>query len=233
MGAEGQEPSERHDTTNRLTVAVFDLDKTLTRYDTYLRYLLGFLRRHPARLVHCWRLPWDVLCFKARLRSNAWLKAQFLAAILGGYTDVDLYAWTAQFVDRVMATGMRPGAMEVLRHHQALGDRIVLLSASPDIFVQQFAARLQCSDCLCTCTERDAHGRLTGRLDGANCYGLEKLRRLEALLGPERPRWHVIAYADHHSDLSLIRWANDGVLVNPSRALRRIAMEWHVRVVAW
>ena len=31
-------------------VVLFDLDGTLTRRDTYLAYLIGYLLRHPARL---------------------------------------------------------------------------------------------------------------------------------------------------------------------------------------
>jgi len=35
-------------------VAVFDLDGTLTRYDTYLRYLIGYIGRRPTRVLRAW-----------------------------------------------------------------------------------------------------------------------------------------------------------------------------------
>jgi len=215
------------------TVAVFDLDGTLTRYDTYLRYLIGFCRRHPSRILRSWRLPLDVAVFKAQLRDNTWLKRQFLRSILGGMTEADLRSWTQCFVDRLMTKGLRPRATELLRNHQRLGDRTVLLSASPDIFVKEIAMRLNFSECLCTIAERDARGRLTGNLDGGNCYGLEKLKRMQALLGADRSDMRVIAYADHSSDLPLLRWADEAVLVNPSLALTRVAAKISLKVARW
>jgi len=38
----------------RHQVAVFDLDGTLTRYDTYLRYLIGYIGRRPTRVLRAW-----------------------------------------------------------------------------------------------------------------------------------------------------------------------------------
>ena len=123
-------------------VAVFDLDSTLTYYDTYLRYLIGFLCAHPRRVWRIWRLPLDVLMFKCRLHDNTWLKSRFLTSILGGLTKVELSLWTQRFADRVIKGGLRPSAIKVLRDHQQRGDRTVLLSASLDIFVKELAARL-------------------------------------------------------------------------------------------
>jgi len=171
--------------------------------------------------------------FKMHLRDNSWLKMRFLESILGGLTDADLQSWTQDFVDRILTNGLRPRAAEVLRDHQCLGDRTVLLSASPDFFVREIATRLKFSECVCTIAERDARGCLTGNLDGGNCYGLEKLRRMQSLLGADRSDMRVIAYADHSSDLPLLRWVDDAVLVNPSRGLCRVAQGIPLKVVRW
>ena len=64
-------------------VAVFDLDGTITRRDTYLAYLLGFLGRHPERWSRAAPLPFAVLYHLAGWRSNTWLKTTFLRAVLG------------------------------------------------------------------------------------------------------------------------------------------------------
>lgn len=218
---------------HRAIVAAFDLDGTLTRYDTYLRYLLGFLLRNPGRIGRTGRLPLDVIAYKIGARDNTWLKKRFLAAILAGMTDGDLHAWTQRFIDRLIAHGLRWRAIEKLRQHQLAGDRTILLSASPDIYVREIADRLGFSECVCTIAERDQAGRVTGNLTGANCYGLEKQRRMESLLGIGRAGVHVIAYGDHRSDLPLLRWADDGIVVNPSRALGRMARQFQLETVHW
>jgi len=211
---------------------VFDLDGTLTRHDTFRRFLLLSLLRRPLRGLRCWRLPIDLAVFALGRRDNAWLKTRFLGAVLAGAAP-DLETLAQAFVDRVLAKGMRPGAGAVLRRHQAEGHRTLLLSASPDIYVTAFAARLGFDNCLCTVAERDPAGCLTGRLEGANCYGGEKRRRLEQFLGASRRDLHVIVYADHASDLALMRWADAAVLVNPSARARRAVSGMKIEVVAW
>ena len=217
----------------RPTVAVFDLDGTLARYDTFVQYLVGTLRRRPGRVFRTVGLPLDVVRFKAGLRDNTWLKKRFLGAIVGGLTEADLRSWSERFAENLTATGLRPSGIERLREHQARGHRTVLLSASPDLFVREVARRLEFSDCLCTVIARDNDGRCTGDLDGANCYGPEKVRRLEGLMRQERGDVHVVAYGDHRSDLPLLRWADEGYLVNPSPSLAREADGARVKVLAW
>lgn len=219
--------------TERSVVAVFDLDDTLTYYDTYLSYLIGFLCTHPRRVWRIWRLPLDVLMFKCRLRDNTWLKSRFLTSILGGLAEVELSPWTRRFADRVIKDGLRPSAVKVLRDHQQRGDRTVLLSASLDIFVKELAARLQFTDCICTVAARDVTGVLSGELEGGNCYGIEKLRRMERLLGAKRVTVTVVSYADHHTDVPLLCWSDRGVLVNPSPRLNRTARSMRLEVVSW
>jgi phosphatidylglycerophosphatase C len=216
----------------RATIAVFDLDGTLTQRDTFRQFLLLCLRRRPLRWLRCWHLPADLALFAFGRRDNAWLKTRFLGAVLGG-AATELETLAQDIIDRVMATGMRPGAVAALRRHQAAGHRTLLLSASPDIYVTAFAARLGFDDCICTIAERDAGGRLTGRLDGDNCYGEEKRRRLERFLGATRRTLHVIAYADQLSDLALMRWADAAVLVNPSPRARQAVAGTDIAVVVW
>lgn len=217
----------------RHQVAVFDLDGTLTRYDTYLRYLIGYIGRRPTRVLRAWGLPLNVLLFKSRLRDNTWLKKRFLGSILGGLTDTELRPWTWSFVDRLVQSGLRQAGIDALRDHQSQGHRTILLSASPDVLVREIAIRLEFSDCICTIVERDRNGRLTGQLVGGNCHGSEKLRRMQHLFGSNRGAVRIVAYGDHRSDLPLLQWADLGVLVNPSPALIRAAAQMQLKVMKW
>ena len=214
-------------------VAVFDLDRTLIRYDTYRHFLLYCLLRRPSRLLRAARLLLDVLRFRLRFKDNAWLKMRSLTSVLGGAGESELRLLVGGFVDRTLARGMRPGASAALERHRTEGDRLILLSASPDIYATEIAARLGFAQCLCTLCERDILGRLTGRLAGVNCYGEEKRRRLEDSFGPSRAALRVIAYADHESDLPLLTCADEAVLVNPSRKTRRSLAGHPMTTVAW
>jgi phosphatidylglycerophosphatase C len=215
-------------------LVLFDLDGTITRRDTYLAYLLGFLARHPGRLPRAAPLPLAVVWHFAGQRDNTWLKTTFLRAVLGGLPRSLLEAWTRTFLDRVLATGLRARALETIACHRAAGHRLVLVTASLDFYAEPLAARLGFDDVLCTRAAFDDTGRLTGELDGGNCYGEMKLERVRQQLvvaagGPAR----ITCYADHHTDLPLLRFVQIPVAVNPTRRLRRIAIQLGIRIEDW
>ena len=214
-------------------VTVFDLDHTLSRRDTFLAYLLGVLVRHPARWPRSVPLPAAVLWHKSGRRDNHWLKRTFLKAILGGLERSALETWTGQFVPALLERGLWRRGLEAIEDHRRAGDRLVLASASPDLYVEPLARALGFELVVCTRLAVDPAGRLTGELTGENCYGRAKLRRLEAALGPLAPGTRLTAYTDHHSDLDLLRRATHPVAVNPTLALQRQARAIGIPIEDW
>ena len=124
------------------TVAVFDLDGTITRRDTYLPFLFGFLAREPRRLFRCGLLPFYALMHLAGLRTNSWLKQKFLANCCAGASRQALADYSAGFAARIVATGLLPGAVAAIEFHRARGDRLMLVSASFDLYVDEIGRLL-------------------------------------------------------------------------------------------
>lgn len=216
----------------RPRLALFDLDGTITVRDTYAAYLAGYFLRHPVRWPAAPALVAAVLQFRSGRRDNIWLKERFLVRVLGGATRGEIRQWNRKFLPRLVASGLRSGARRQIELHRGRGDRLVLLTASLDLYVEDLARRLGLGEVLCTRAEwRD--GRLTGRLAGANVKGVEKVRRIADLLGTEREGWHVTAYGDHHSDLPLLRWADRGIVVCPDPVLARAAADAGLEIVRW
>ena len=214
-------------------VALFDLDGTITRRDTYLAYLMGFLLRHPERLLRAAPLPFAVLRHFAGQRDNTWLKATFLRAILSGVPRHLLEAWTERFLDRVLASGLRPGSLTAIERHRAAGHRLVMVTASLDFYAEPLSRRLGFDAVLCTRAVYDAEGHVTGALDGDNCYGECKLRQVRSYLAETGPELRVVCYSDHHADLPLLRFATEAVAVNPSRRLKSMALRQGFAIEDW
>ena len=84
--------------TERPSLVVFDLDHTLSRRDTFLQYLGGFLLRNPARILRCIGLPFAVAKFYLGLIDNRQMKESFLSAVLGGIHRQEVEAWTKRYV---------------------------------------------------------------------------------------------------------------------------------------
>jgi phosphatidylglycerophosphatase C len=218
---------------NGVSVALFDLDGTITRRDTYLAYLVGFLARHPERWPRAAPLPLAVLCHLVGWRSNTWLKTTFLRAILGGVQRQRLESWTESFLERVLSRGLRAGALETIERHRAAGDGLVLVTASLDFYAEPLGRRLGFETILCTRAQYDDAGRVTGELAGGNCYGADKLVRVQQYLQQHLPGTPVICYCDHHSDLPLLQFAQRAIAVNPTRRLRRTAERIGLPIEDW
>ena len=91
---------------------------------------------------------------------------------------------------------------------------MILASASLEPYLVPLGERLGVDGVVCTRLERDADGRLTGRLVGANCRGPEKARRLRAWLAAEGlDDAELWAYGDSAGDASCSAAADHAVWV--------------------
>jgi HAD superfamily hydrolase (TIGR01490 family) len=189
-------PSQLRRLPERGVLAVFDLDGTLTRGDTlapFLRFVCGtwrFLLLLPLALPALL----GVLIGMPRQRA----KEALLRLYLRGMPAERLAERGEAFARERMPKLLRPGAMERLAWHQVRGHRCALLSASLSAYVEPWAKQAGFDDVLCSQLEiRD--GLVTGKLEGANCQGEEKVRRLEEAYG-DLTNLNIHGYGDSPGD---------------------------------
>ena len=186
-------------------IAVFDLDKTLTDRDCFIRFLL-YLRSRGHRLE-----------VGAALRrfglSRASLKRS-LCALLRGSDREAIDALARDFFEQRAKGWLRPSIVDSLNKHKARGDRVIIVSASLSPYVSCFASFLE-TEFLATELESDG-SVLTGRIQGANVRGQEKVSKLDTFLsraGYERSEVFVTAYGDSAGDSEMLAWADQAVKV--------------------
>jgi phosphatidylglycerophosphatase C len=213
-------------------VAIFDLDGTIARGDTYLGFLLHVLRRRPRRVIRLVGLPLAVARFGLGRLSNAQLKSIFLTAIVGGSGREELARHVESYLPRCFDRMIKPAALARIEWHRARGDRLVLASASLDLYVEPLGSRLRFDRTISTRTAW-LGDRLTGALDGANLRGESKLDAVREVIGAAGPRPEIYAYSDHHSDLPLLLFADHAVAVDPSRELLASARVHGFKVEYW
>jgi phosphatidylglycerophosphatase C len=212
-------------------VALFDLDGTLTWRDTLLPFLLGFIVRHPLRVFRLWRLPLALAGYWQD-RDRGTLKSRVIRMIMGGVRRSVVGAWADTFVGNLTPKHrFRPLALAVLEAHRAAGDHLVLLSASPDLYVPLIGRLLGFERTLCTEIEWQ-DDRLDGHLKTPNRRGEEKLCCLTWLREQYRGL-PIIAYGNSASDLDHMRHADRALLVNGDNAARRLAAKSDIAVSSW
>ena len=160
-------------------VAAFDLDGTLTEGGSVFRWLRVVAGspaayRAAARLL----LPLANGALRSGPAADA-AKERLFVALLAGRDAESVEAVSREFALGHLAARSRRAVVARLRWHQERGDDVVVVSASPQLYVDVVASSLGATGALGTRLALDRDGRLTGRYDGANCRGEEKLRRLE------------------------------------------------------
>jgi phosphatidylglycerophosphatase C len=198
--------------SDKLVVAAFDVDGTLTTRDCVRPFLERAVGRR--RLVTALlRRPLATVVAAAR-RDRDRFKEIIVGGSLRGKVITEVEATGEQFAQFVLVNWLRPDTLRRLRWHQRAGHRTVIVSASLAAYLRPLALRLGIDDVLCTDATRSGD-RYGDRLIGLNCRSAEKRRRFEQWL--EEHRWadaEVWAYGDSAGDRELLARADHPVWVN-------------------
>jgi HAD superfamily hydrolase (TIGR01490 family) len=135
---------------------------------------------------------------------------------------------TQDFLDRVVRPMLGPPALELVRRHQATGDLVAIVTATNDFVTRPIAGLLGVHELIATELDRDAQGRVSGRIRGVPAYREGKVTRVQQWLAARGQAWGDFAcstfYSDSTNDLPLLEHVSAPVATNPGPALERIAL---------
>lgn len=198
-------------------IAAFDFDGTLTKRDSVVPFLRRFLWRPQAMVGILRQTPAGLVALTRRDRDALRLAAT--AALLRGIPAAVVEQQAAAFSGEIVSSRLRPDTIERLKWHRSLGHRVVVVSASYDSYLLHVAEHLGVEAVLSTRLEVGPDDLCTGQLDGANCRGPEKVRRLHEWLRAQglcRADVTVWAYGDSNGDRELLADADHPVWVQAS-----------------
>jgi HAD superfamily hydrolase (TIGR01490 family) len=211
-------------------LAVYDMDRTVTRRPTYSSFLLHCaLRRAPWRMLLLPVVGASLAAYAARLIDRARLKEINHHLLLGRRVHAsELKPLVDSFAERQIASNIRPGAKAAIARDKAQGRRLVLATASYRLYADAIAERLGFDDVIGTGSVIGLDERVHAKIAGENSYGLAKMRMIAEWVdksGLKGMHGHVRFYSDHVSDQPAFEWADEAVAVNPHGKLRRLAEE--------
>jgi len=219
-------------------LAIYDMDRTVTRHATYTPFLLHCAaRRAPWRLLLLPLVLVSMLGYVTRLIDRARLKEINHRLLLGGRVHSrDLQPLVESFADRQLAGNLRPGARLAIARDKAQGRRLVLATASYRLYADAIADRLGFDDVIGTGSIIGLDERVHAKIAGENCYGPAKLRMISDWVeasGLKGAHGHVRFYSDHVSDQPAFEWSDEPVAVNPHGKLRRLAEQRGWAIEDW
>ena len=207
-------------------LAIYDMDRTVTRRATYTPFLIHCaLRRAPWRLLLLPLVVASMLAYVAKLIDRGRLKEINHRLLLGhNRHPSELKPLVESFASTTLAGNVRPGAREAIARDKAEGRRVVMATASYRFYAREIAAQLGFDDCIGTNSILGLDEEVHAKIDGENCYGPAKMRMIADWLAKSGlTRGHVRFYSDHASDAPVFEWADEAVAVNPHDRLKRLA----------
>ncbi len=221
-----------------IELAIYDMDRTVTRTGTYTPFLLhAAARLSPWRLLMAPAVPFVMAAYAAKAIDRRRLKEINQRLLLGGgVSRARLAPVTESFADLIQKTNVHPGALRQIAEDKAAGRRLVLATASYRFYVEPIALRLGFDDVIATGSVMGLDDVIRARIDGENNYGPTKLRLIQAWMEKEgipREQARIRFYSDHVSDAPVLEWADEPFAVNASGPLRRLAAKRRWPALDW
>lgn len=217
----------------RNAAAFFDLDKTtiatasMFAFSSTLRDA-GFIN---SRLIM--RAVWGRLVFKYLGADHDRMEDMRNSALrlCKGWDQKEVSALVTDALAEVIEPIVYREAVDEIAAHQAAGHMVFMVSASPEEVVVPLSKYLGADGAVATIAQTDRAGKYTGEVEFYS-YGPYKVDAIEALaLEHDLDLDASYAYTDSITDLPMLEAVGHPIVVNPDKALARIANDrgWEVR----
>lgn len=214
-------------TPSSLRVAVYDLDRTVLRTPTFTLFLLWAAWREARwRLLLLPALAGLMIGHALRLYGRERFKPAAIRLMLGkSITPERAERLAVAFAAWRVPRDVPPGAAACIARDRAEGYRLLMATAAPEFYAGAIAEALGFDAIVASRHHRDAEGNWLPPLDGPNCYGAEKARRVGEWLAANAPGGtaHIRAYSDHLSDAPTFALASEAWLVGRGGKYVRLA----------
>lgn len=208
-----------------MDLALFDFDGTITVDPTYPAFV-RFAVRPRRKLFGGIILTPLILGYRIGLLSDRRIRWAISRVAFWREDPLRLRLLGADFALNVLPPLVRREAVERIQWHKNRGDRVVVVSAALDVYLQPWCEAVGV-EVICTRLEV-RHDRVTGRYLGGDCCGSEKARRVR-----KRHRVtdysDIYCYGDSDEDREMLmmatkkyfRWREVAAVPTPSPATRR------------
>jgi phosphatidylglycerophosphatase C len=187
-------------------VVVFDFDGTITRNDSFFRFIVFVFGKTRLFLCIIFFSPF-LFAFLLHLYPNWKIKQRIFSYFFSGMSYSDFCSFGEAF-SSVLSKYVRNDAREKILFHLKSGDDVLVVSASVENWIKPCCESLGIKNVIGTIVEVDNSGFLTGKFLSKNCYGIEKVKRL-LKVKPERNCYYLISYGDSKGDFDILAFSDE------------------------
>ena len=182
-----------------MRLAIFDFDGTVTKKDSLVQFIL-FTHGPVKTALGFILLSLVLLLYVLKILPNWRTKEIVLTYCYKGWDLALFNRLAAEFAKDDLNKIVRPSALDKIQWHIKEGHRVVIVSASIENYLESWCWEHKV-EVLGTRLEV-VNGLLTGKIDGKNCHGQEKIRRIKEKYNLKDFDF-IYAYGDTRGDLAL------------------------------
>ena len=196
-------------------LAIFDIDYTITKKETLME-LFKYVIKNDKKNIRF--LPRAIYCgsmYALKIYDERKVKEKFLKFI-DGIKEQDLAKLVKGFYDEKLKIIVYEDALKMMKKLKNEGYDIYLISASPEFYINEFY-NIKEVDKIIGTKFNFKNGIFIGQMEGKNCKGEEKVRRLKEVLnneGIEVDFKESYMFSDSLSDKPLLDLVGKPYLIN-------------------
>ena len=175
-------------------IIVYDFDKTIYNGETSTDFMLFFLKRNPKYIIRIFNALYSLVYYKKNLKKSK----EIFFKILNGL-DIKFLKEEINEFWKVKKDKIFSWVYDEIFENKKIADELILISATPSIFLDGISKELGFDKLLSTKFE-NLNEVFNSKIIGANCKGEEKVRRLNNYISD----YNILKfYSDSMSDKPL------------------------------
>lgn len=196
-------------------IAFIDFDGTARRGDSVVDFIKYLHKKKKITLRDLLYSAWQGILYKLNIRSEKYAKEHSLRFITRLRSDA-IDELGRSFVRDIVKNGIFNEMHDLIDELHDDGYIVVIVSASPNIYMQFVGDIMLVDDIICTRFIKKAD-KYTGRIYGQNCKGEQKIFMIKSFIQEKHPDCELsecAAYGDSKSDLPMMSIVGKKCFVN-------------------
>ncbi|MBX7374254.1 HAD-IB family hydrolase [Clostridium chauvoei] len=209
-------------------LSIFDVDYTITRKETLMELYKYMIYKDKKNIKFLPRALYSGVMYMAKVYDERMVKEKFLKFI-DGIDEGELALLVKEFYKDRLSKIIYKDALNMMKNLKKQGYKVYLISASPEFYLRELY-NIDSVDMIIGTRFLFEEGKFIRKMDGANCKGEEKVRRLKEVLKKENLNIdfkNSYMFSDSLSDKPLLDLVGKPYLINYKKEHEFEILKWN------
>ena len=196
-------------------LALFDFDGTLCKIDSFTGFIFFALPKWQIISRGMTILPW-IIAYYLKFYPAHRMRPKLFKQMFKGQNQDDMQTAAINYAQQLVTQHLDPALYNQFRQHQSLDHRVILVSASIDLYLAPLCKLLNIE---LICTEiQSSSTKMTGLYSTLDCSQDQKKVRILEAINIEKYE-HIYAYGNSHEDAEMLSLAQSSYFIGRNHKL--------------